>query len=135
MKGQKKAATPAEYLAQLEEPRKSEVAALDGLIRKTAPRLEPFIQMGILAYGRCRYKYPNGREIDWFRIGVSSNVSYISLYVSPGADGSLAAERYKADLGKANCGKGCVRFKRLNDLDSTALKNLIRVCARPPAKK
>jgi hypothetical protein len=51
MKGQKKAATPAEYLAQLEEPRKSEVEALDALIRQTAPKLEPFIQVGILAYG------------------------------------------------------------------------------------
>ena len=73
MKGQKKAATPAEYLAQLQEPRKSEVAALDSMIRKTAPKLTPFIQMGILAYGPYRYTYPNGRETDWFRLGVASN--------------------------------------------------------------
>ena len=43
MKGQIKASTPAEYLAKLDEPRRSEVAALDTLIRKTAPKLEPFI--------------------------------------------------------------------------------------------
>lgn len=64
MKGQKKAATPSDYFAQLEEPRKSDIAALDALIRKTA-KLEPFIQMGILAYGPYHYKYASGREGAW----------------------------------------------------------------------
>jgi hypothetical protein len=54
MKGQLKAATPAEYLAQLDEPRKSDVAALDAMIRKNAPKLTPFVQVGILAYGPFR---------------------------------------------------------------------------------
>ena len=123
MKGQKKAATPAEYLAQLQEPRKSDIAELDAMIRKNAPKLTPFIQMGILAYGPYRYTYPNGREGDWFRLGVASNASYISLYVS---GGGLA--RYKKDLTKANCGKGCVRFKRLSDLNAVVLKKMIREC-------
>ena len=116
MKGQLKAKTPAEYLAQLEEPRKSDVAALDAMIRKNAPKLEPFIGMGILAYGPYHYKYASGREGDGFRIGVSSNANNISLYI--GGD--------KTGLGKANCGKGCVRFKKLSDLDQGALKKLIR---------
>ena len=128
MKGQKKAATPAEYLAQLQEPRKSEVAALDSMIRKTAPKLTPFIQMGILAYGPYRYTYSNGRETDWFRLGVASNAGYISLYVSAGE--SAEVERHKKALLKAKCGKGCVRFKRLGDLDQAALKSLIREVAK-----
>jgi hypothetical protein len=49
MKGQLKVSTPVEYIAKLEEPRKSEVAALDALIRKTAPKLAPFIHGGMLA--------------------------------------------------------------------------------------
>lgn len=125
MKGQKKAATPAEYLAQLEEPRKSDIVALDTLIRKIAPKLEPFIQMGILAYGRYHYKYASGREGDWFRIGLASNAQYISLYVA-GAEGESPAARYREDLPKANIGKGCIRFKRLSDLDQAVLKKLIR---------
>jgi len=36
MKGQLKVKTPAEYIARLKDPRKSEIAALDALIRKTA---------------------------------------------------------------------------------------------------
>jgi uncharacterized protein YdhG (YjbR/CyaY superfamily) len=129
MKGQLKAATPAEYIAQLEEPRKADIAALDTMIRKLAPKLAPFIHIGILAYGPRRYKYESGREGDWFHIGVASNKSYISLYVAAGG----VADRYKEALPKANIGKGCVRFKRLSDLDTGALKKLIRESAAAQA--
>ena len=119
MKGQIDAATPQEYIAKLEEPRKSDIAALDALIRKTAPKLKPFIGYRMLAYGPGHFKYESGREGDLFRIGLASNASYISLYVH-------GAEIHKAALAKANIGKGCVRFKRLSDLDPSALKKLIR---------
>src|ERR1035438_6495938 len=129
MKGQLRASTPAEYLAQLEEPRKTEVAALDALIRKAAPKLEPFIHIGMLAYGPYHYKYESGCEGDGFRIGVASNQNYISLYVCAGGAGMLA-DRYQEALPKAKIGKGCVRFKRLGDRDEAALKKLIREAAR-----
>jgi len=122
MKGQLKVSTPAQYIAKLKEQRKAEVAALDRLIRK-ATKLKPFIQIGILAYGRRRLKYADGREVDWFRIGVASNASYISLYVS-------GAARYKKTLPKANISGSCVRFKRLSDLDETALTKMLREGAR-----
>jgi len=121
MKGQLKAATPAEYLAQLTEPRKSDVSALDALMRKTAPKHAPFIHSGMLAYGPFRFKYDSGRENDWFRIGIASNAQYISMYVS-----GIPADSHKAALPKAKIGKGCVRFKRLADLDESALKKLIK---------
>lgn len=135
MKGQLKASTPAEYIAQLAEPRKGEVAALDGLIRKLAPELEPFIHIGILAYGPCHYKYASGREGDWFRVGVASNQNYISLYVSGGEEDGSIAERYKKALPKAKIGRSCVRFKRLSDVDQTALEKMIREGVRAAAAK
>ncbi len=134
MKGQLPVSSPAEYLAQLEESRRTEVAALDALIRKTAPKLEPFIHSGMLAYGPWHYKYASGREGDWFRIGVASNKSYISLYICAMDEKGYIAERYKADLPKANIGRSCVRFKRLSDLDPSALERLIRDGSRLPTK-
>jgi len=131
MKGQLKASTPAEYIAQLEEPRKSDVAALDRLIRKLASGLEPFIHSGMLAYGPWHYKYESGREGDGFRMGVASNKNYISLYISCGED---IAGRYKKALPKATIGRACVRFKRLADLDPAALEKMIREAARAAAK-
>ncbi|MCX6629436.1 MAG: DUF1801 domain-containing protein [Candidatus Solibacter sp.] len=134
MKGQLKAETPAEYIAQLEEPRKSDVAALDALIRKVAPKLEPFIHSGMLAYGPLHYKSASGCEGDWFHIGVASNQNYISLYICASGETGYVAERYKEVLPKANIGKSCVRFKRLSDLDQAALKKLIREGAQAAVK-
>jgi hypothetical protein len=133
MKGQLKVSTPKEYIAKLAEPRKSEVAALDKLIRKVAPQLEPFVQIGILAYGRWRYTYPSGREADWFRIGVASNKNYVSLYICAPCGNGYLRENYKKALPKANIGKCCVRFKRLCDLDAAVVAKLIREGAAAPA--
>ena len=134
VKGQIEVSTPAEYIARLDEPRKTEVAALDQLIRKTAPKLEPFISNGMLAYGPWHYKYASGREGDGFHIGVASNKNYISLYVCAGDDQGYIAERYKEALPKANIGRGCVRFKRLNDLDQAELKKLLKESVKASAK-
>ena len=134
MKGQLNVSTPAEYLDQLGEPRKSDIAALDAMIREVVPELDPFVHAGMLAYGPYHYKYASGREGDWFRIGIASNKNYISLSVCAADDEGYVAERYKAALPKASIGKSCVRFKRLSDLDSPALKRMLRESAQAGAK-
>jgi hypothetical protein len=130
MKGQLDVSTPKEYLAALEEPRRSQVAKLDKLVRKSAPKLKPFIHSGMLAFGPCHYKYASGREGDWFRIGIASNASYISLYACAADERGYVAERYKAQLPKAKIGKSCVRFKKLEDLDLKVLEALIKETAK-----
>lgn len=131
MKGQLKAKTPEEYIEQLEEPRRSDIAALDKLIRKAAPKLEPTIMSGMLGYGPFHYKYATGREGDACRLSIANNASYISLYaLGTDDEGGYVAERYKDQLPKAKIGKSCVRFKRLSDLDEKALIALIKETAR-----
>lgn len=120
------ATTPEAYLAALDEPRRSEVRAVDALIRATAPGLEPHLQSGMLAYGRYRYRYASGRTGEWFPIGLASNKRYISLYVMAADGEHYLAEAFRDRLPKADIGKSCVRFKRLADLDREALIELIR---------
>jgi len=130
MKGQLKGVTtPRQYIDRLEEPRKSDIAKLDRLIRATVPKLKPHISNGILAYGPFHYTYPSGREGDWFRVGVASNKAYISLYACAADERGYVAERYKKKLPGANIGKSCVRFRRLEDLDLDVLKDLLRETA------
>jgi Domain of unknown function (DU1801) len=131
MKGQiRQASTPREYLAALSEPRKADVAALHRLIRRTAPNLKPFIHLGVLAYGPIHYRYASGREGDACKIGVASNARYISLYTCAADGTSHVAERYKSRLPRASVGKGCVRFRKLADLDVDVLASLIREVER-----
>jgi hypothetical protein len=131
MKGRiKGVATPAEYIAALEEPRRSDVAALDRLVRKAAPRLKPVIQGGMLGYGPFHYKYPSGREGDATRISIASNASYISLYAMAADSRGYVVERYRERFPAAKLGKCCVTFKRFEDLDAGALSDLVAEAAR-----
>lgn len=135
MKGQlSNVSTPEEYIAAVGEKRGADIAALHQLIRKHAPELKPFIQIGILAYGPYHYKYASGREGDWFRLGIANNASYISLYITAINEDGYLAEGFKDKLPKANVGKGCVRFKRLSDLDEDVLVKLLKAGAEatPP---
>jgi hypothetical protein len=53
MKGQLNVKTPAEYIAAVDDKRRSDIAGLDALIRKHAPKLESVIketaEMGLVA--------------------------------------------------------------------------------------
>lgn len=130
MRGQLAVATPKQYLAALEEPRRSEVKALDALIRKAVPKLEPFILNGMLAYGKFRYRTKAGKEMDWFKLGIASNKAAISLYCCAADERGYVAERYKEALPKASIGKSCVRIKKVADLDPVALTKLLKETAK-----
>jgi len=119
------AATPAEYIALLDEPRRADIEALDHLIRRLAPELEPHIASGMLAYGRYQYRAKSGSHGEWFHIGLASNKRYISLYVMAADEEGYLVESFKSRLPKADIGRSCVRFKRLSDLDLAALSELI----------
>jgi len=116
--------TPEDYIDALDEPRRTEIAELDALIRASAPELEPHIRSGMLGYGEYHYKYASGREGDWFVVGLASRKQYISLYANVGV-----AERHRAALPQADIGKSCIRIKRLEDVDRDVLADVIRETA------
>lgn len=130
MKGQLNVKTPAEYIAAVDDKRRSDIAALDALIRKHAPKLEPVIMGGMLGYGPFHYRYASGREGDACKLSIASNASYISLYCFAADAKGYVAERYVDRLPKASIGKACVGFKKLADLDEKALVALIKETAK-----
>jgi hypothetical protein len=130
MKGQLNVNTPAEYIAAVDEERRSDITALHGLICKHAPQLDPVIMGGMLGYGPFHYRYSSGREGDACKLSIASNASYISLYCFASDAKGYVAERYVDRLPKASIGKSCVRFKKLGDLDQEVLVALIKETAR-----
>lgn len=129
------ATTPEAYLNALDEPRRSEVRAVHELIRAAAPALEPHIQSGMLAYGRYAYRYASGRTGEWSPIGLASQKRYISLYVMAADGERYLAESFRDRLPKADIGKSCVRFRRLADVDTEALAELVREGAKLDGRK
>jgi hypothetical protein len=124
--------TPDEYIDALDEPRRGQIRELHELIRETAPELEPTVVSGMLGYGMPPYVYASGREGDWPILALASRKRSISLYSCAAVDGAYVAEGYRERLPKADIGKSCVRFKKLEDLDRAALVDLIRQTAAGP---
>lgn len=124
------AKTVKEYIAMVPDERRSDIQRLHELIRKTAPGLAPHLQAGMIGYGSYHYRYASGREGDWPVIALANQKNYISLYVMAIYADGYAAESFKERLPKADIGRSCVRFRRLDDLDPSALRDLLRVGAR-----
>lgn len=116
---------PQDYIAALDEPRRSDVAALDALIRRTAPDLEPVTAGRMIGYGPFHYRYATGREGDATLLGLASDKRYISLYVLCTTGGRYLAETFADRLPKASIGKACVRFARLADVDIEVVTELV----------
>lgn len=114
-----------QYIEMIDEPRRSEIVALDKLIREIAPDLSRSLFNSIIGYGKFHYKSKSGREGDWFVIGLASQKNYISLYVCSTDGKEYLPEKYVSRLPKASIGKSCVRFKNLSDLDGGVLRDLI----------
>jgi len=124
------AKTVTQYLAAIDEPRKSQMKRLHDVIRKALPRLEPSIQMGMIGYGTYTYRYASGREGDCPVIGLASNKGSISVYVSATVDGQYVAEKSRRLLPKAKIGKSCIRFNKLEDIDLVVLGRIVKEGAR-----
>lgn len=132
MAGQPK--TPEQYIDRLDEPQRDEIRRLHELIRRTVPKLEPYVDSTGIGYGRYRYRYASGREGESFILGIADRKRYISFYVvAEDGVGGYLAESYRDRLPKADIGKSCVRFKRLDDLDEKVLREMIRAAAKRPA--
>ena len=119
------------YIAQIEDPaRRAEIETLDRLIRDEAPELERHMRSKMLAYGTYEYRYASGREGEAGVISLASQKRYISLYVSCVEDGEYLAERFAPRLAGADVGKSCVRFNRLDKVDTDVLRELVGEAAK-----
>ncbi|HLD04038.1 MAG TPA: DUF1801 domain-containing protein [Candidatus Dojkabacteria bacterium] len=120
------AKSPEDYIAMLDEPRKSEIQRLHDFIKKTLPDRKPFIISGMIGYGPVHLKYKSGREVDWSLIALASQKNYISLYVYATKKGQYIAETYKDRLPKTSIGKSCIRFKNIENIDLKVIEKVLK---------
>jgi hypothetical protein len=115
---------PDAWLAALDDVRRPQLEELDARIRKVAPGLRRYVNRGFLSYGEYSYQSRSGRSGEWMCIALASNKQYISLYSGP-----IDLEPFAARLPKANLGRGCIRFKRVSDVDLAVIDEVIRASA------
>lgn len=133
LKTQRTDASVDAFLDAIEnEQVRSDCHALAKLMQ-SATRAKP--QMwgpAIVGFGSCRYKYPDGREMDWMLIAFSPRKQNITLYLNPQCE---QYDELLARLGKHSCGKACLYIKRLSEVDLPTLKQLIRSSVQASRKK
>jgi len=124
------ATTPQEYIAELEEPRREQVQRVHDLIHRAAPKLTPHIDHGTIGYGTTPLVLASGRGMMPV-IGLASNKRAISLYFNTRApSGVYIAESYENQVPGANVSKYCVRFTRLDRVDETVLREMVKAACR-----
>lgn len=118
------ATTPEEYIAALEEPRRSQIQALYDAIREAAPDLEPFMIANKIGFGRFNYKGKSGCAGEWFKLGLSSNKKTIMFATCAVVEGKNLSDSYSDRLPRADFGRSCINFKKFEDVDFEVVKEI-----------
>ena len=115
----------AAYIAAQAEPRRSEVAAINALLRKVTGVEAAMWGPSIIGYGSYTYKYESGREGTMCQLGFSPRKAALTFYATSGAAASDEGTAVMARLGKYTTGKGYLYIKQLADVDQAALADLL----------
>ena len=111
------------FLATVADPRRrgdaEEVVALMREVTGHEPRMWGG---SIIGFGRQPYTTADGKQHEWFAVGLSPRKASLTLY---GLTFYGSNEDLLARLGKHTTGKGCVYVKRLEDVDREVLREAI----------
>jgi hypothetical protein len=108
-----------------DEQRRQDCLEVMNLLAKITKAEAKMWGANTIGFGTFRLRYPNGREIDWMQVGLSPRKQNLTLYLHGGyVQGGLDTQLLQS-LGKFKAGKGCLYIKKLEDIDMTALEQLI----------
>lgn len=111
-------ASVPDFIAAVENPRqRADAEVVNALMTEVSG--EPAVLWGPSIIGYGSYRGPTG---DWPIIGFSPRKANLVLYVSRDFEG---ADELLARLGKHKTSVGCLYVNRLDDLDSSVLRELV----------
>jgi hypothetical protein len=105
-----------------DERRRAECRAVMAMMREVTGEEPRLWGASMIGFGRYHYRYESGREGDWFLTGVAPRKGALTVYIMAGFD---RYEELMARLGKHTTGKSCLYIKRLEDIDSDVLRELV----------
>jgi hypothetical protein len=110
--------------------KEADLRALDALIMGTLPtvtrRLKETPSITLIGYWS-----QDSPDAEWPPISIAPQKNHISLYVNGWKDGQSLVEHYTGQLGKTNNGKGCIRFKKLDQVSEEGLRQILQDALSP----
>ncbi len=122
-KTQPHAGDVAAFLASVEDDkRRADAQEALGLMRRVTG-VEPVMWgHAIVGFGHQRYTTADGKENEWFAVGLSPRKASLTLYGLTYGDSNADL---LAQLGPHTTGKGCLYIKRLDAVDHAVLADLV----------
>src|ERR1700761_3375048 len=125
------------YIASQAEPKRSDLQELHRRTLQVSPACKLWFFDGkdskdqtvsnpTIGYGSYTIQYANGKNREFFQIGVSANKTGISVYILGLKDKTYLAQTFGKKLGKASVTGYCIRFKTLKDINIDILEAAIR---------
>jgi Domain of unknown function (DU1801) len=133
LKTRQNRASVTEFLRRIPDPeQRRDAKAIHALMRRVTGAPARMWGSSIVGYGSYHYRYPSGREGDWFTTGFSPRKGTLTLYIMSGfpAHASLLKR-----LGRHKTGGSCLYIKRLTDIDLGVLERLIVASVRQLARR
>ena len=117
------AAAVEEYVATLDERTAADTRTLMDLMHRISgdgPRLE---NVATISYDSYHYRYDSGREGDAAALCFYPRDGKLTVYL---LDGTARHAELLAGLGKHTTSRVCVYLKRLDDVDTSVLEQVLR---------
>src|SRR2546427_3658566 len=126
-----------EYINGQPEPKRSDLHELHRIILQVMPTCKLWFLDGKnsenktvsnpnIGYGVQTIKYADGKNREFYQIGMSANTTGISVYILGIKDKKYLAQTYGKKLGKASVSGYCIKFKTLKDINIEILEAAIR---------
>ncbi|MFN2442317.1 MAG: DUF1801 domain-containing protein [Thermoanaerobaculia bacterium] len=113
----------AAFLAGIEDDgRRGDAAEILRLMKRITGEKPKMWGESIVGFGSYHYRYESGREGEWFLTGFSPRKRELTLYIMAGFE---RWDELMERLGRFRTGKSCLYIRRLEDVDSEVLGELI----------
>lgn len=123
LKTKKTEASVDDFIAAIEDDqRRKDCKAVMAIMKRVTKSSPKMWGTNIVGYGSYHYRYASGQEGDWPLTGFSPRKQNLTLYIMAGFDDY---PELMAKLGKYKTGKSCLYLKRLSDVDTAVLEQLV----------
>ncbi len=115
--------TMSDFLLEQDSPRRGILSAIHRIItetdRQVKPEVGPMLGNEMIIY----------KQSGVFKYGLSSPKSHMSLHLMPMYGSPAIRSKYSKLLKRAKFQKGCINFKKEDEMPVGTVKDLIRDCA------
>ena len=114
----------SEFINSIEDKvKRADCRELMKLMSETTGNRAKMWGTSIVGYGKYHYKYASGREGDFFLTGFAPRKQALTIYI---VSGFSINPKLMEKLGKYKTGKSCLYVKKLDDVDRSALSQLVK---------